>query len=168
MRLAPAIAAAALTIAGAAGAAPPAPAPALFLGLTWIDTSAEGSMNGVRADQTARLAMIEEQIDAALTGRGFTIRRVTAPERPPVADPSDCNGCDTSLARDLGTTYAISGRVQKVSNLILSITLFVREAESGRTVAAGSVDMRGNTDESWSRGARYLLDNIIFRATPPG
>jgi hypothetical protein len=28
-------------------------------------------------------------------------------------------------------------------------------------VAAGSVDIRGNTDESWSRGLSYLLRNRL-------
>jgi hypothetical protein len=29
-------------------------------------------------------------------------------------------------------------------------------------VRAGSVSIRGNTDESWLRGIRYLVDNVVF------
>jgi hypothetical protein len=51
--------------------------------------------------------------------------------------------------------------VQKVSNLILNITLVVRDVGTGQVINAGSVDLRGNTDESWSRGLSYLLRNRL-------
>ena len=74
-----------------------------------------------------------------------------------------CNGCELKLARRLGAQLAGIGWVQKVSNLILNINLQVRDVTSGRLVHAGSVDIRGNTDESWQRGLRYLLERRIFR-----
>ena len=49
--------------------------------------------------------------------------------------------------------------VQKVSNLILNINLEVRSA-SGVTRYRGSVDIRGNPDKSWLRGARRLAENL--------
>ena len=68
-----------------------------------------------------------------------------------------------SRAAEMGARYAISGEVQKVSNLILSVNLHVRDAETGATVRAGAVDIRGNTDDSFRRGYSYLLRNLIFR-----
>ena len=47
--------------------------------------------------------------------------------------------------------------VQKVSNLILNINVYLRDVHTGRLVTAASADMRGNTDESWSRATRYLI-----------
>jgi hypothetical protein len=52
--------------------------------------------------------------------------------------------------------------VQKVSNLILNINVYMRDAESGRMTFARSVDIRGNTDESWQRGLDYLLRNYLL------
>ena len=49
--------------------------------------------------------------------------------------------------------------VQKVSNLILNINLEVRSA-AGAIRYRGSVDIRGNTDESWLRGVRRLAENL--------
>jgi hypothetical protein len=49
------------------------------------------------------------------------------------------------------------------SNLILNINVEVRNVATGGTVYAKSVDMRGNTDEAWLRGARRLVDNIAER-----
>jgi hypothetical protein len=52
--------------------------------------------------------------------------------------------------------------VQKVSNLILNMTVSIRDASSGRIVAAMSADMRGNTDESWSRTLDWLVRNRLL------
>jgi hypothetical protein len=68
-----------------------------------------------------------------------------------------CGGCDVKLARELGADLEITGMVQKVSNLILNINVYLRDVHTGKLVAAASVDMRGNTDESWSRATRYLI-----------
>jgi hypothetical protein len=50
------------------------------------------------------------------------------------------------LRRTGGAELAITGTVQKVSNLILNMNIYVREASTGATIAAMSADMRGNTD----------------------
>jgi len=73
-----------------------------------------------------------------------------------------CGGCDVQLARELGAKLAITGWVQKVSNLILNMNIAVRDADSGELVAGMSVDMRGNTQESWSRALNYLVVNRLF------
>jgi hypothetical protein len=53
--------------------------------------------------------------------------------------------------------------VQKVSNLILNINIEVRSAATDEIVYVKSVDIRGNTDETWLRGVRRLVDNIQER-----
>jgi hypothetical protein len=52
--------------------------------------------------------------------------------------------------------------VQKVSNLILNINIEVSTAQD-EVLYTSSVDIRGNTDESWLRGVRRLVDNIEAR-----
>ena len=53
--------------------------------------------------------------------------------------------------------------VQKVSKLILNINVEVRSVATGETVCVKSVDIRGNTDETWLRGVRRPVDNIQER-----
>lgn len=67
------------------------------------------------------------------------------------------------MARALGADYAVVGEVQKVSNLILAMNLYVKEVSTGRQIRGQAVDIRGNTDESWQRGMRYILERNIFR-----
>jgi hypothetical protein len=66
------------------------------------------------------------------------------------------------LAQQLGADLAITGVVRKVSSLILHISVYLRDVPTGRLVASMSVDLRGNTDESWSRGMSYLLRNRLL------
>ena len=57
----------------------------------------------------------------------------------------------------------LTAEIQKTSNLILHINVYMREAGTGRLVNGGSVDIRSNTDESWMRGMNYILKNRILR-----
>jgi Protein of unknown function (DUF2380) len=129
-----------------------------------IDTSLEGETNGPRADEQARLVRVSDQLRRRLAESGrFTLLDIT-----PVASEARannlqaCGGCDTSLARRVGAELAITGTVQKVSNLILNMNIYVRDVSSGATIAAMSADMRGNTDESWSRTLDWLVRNRLL------
>ena len=65
------------------------------------------------------------------------------------------------LARDLGAALSLTGTVQKVSNLILNINMVVRDVATGKVVAAGSADIRSNSDASWFKGVDWLLRHRI-------
>lgn len=136
-----------------------------FFGIHFIDTSTEGAYNGVRADEQARLDMIEAYVAEQFVDRGFTLLDITPVQEDldRIVNPADCNFCDVLMARKLGADYALVGEVQKVSNLILSMNLVVRDAPEGQYAKGMSVDIRGNTDDSWLRGMRYIIKNNIFR-----
>jgi hypothetical protein len=65
---------------------------------------------------------------------------------------------------DAGAELGTTGTVQKVSNLIPNMNIYVRDASSGATIAAMSADMRGNTDESWSRTLDWTGSQSASRA----
>ena len=134
-------------------------------GFHFIDTSTEGAYNGPREDEAARLALLDKTLKTELQDRGYAIVSLD-PVRDTlegVTNPAKCNGCSVDMARTLNADYAVVGEIQKVSNLILSMNLAVRDAGTGETVRALAVDIRGNTDESWLRGLRYILKNGIFK-----
>jgi hypothetical protein len=121
-------------------------------------------MKGSRADEQARLASLGDQLrHRLLQSDQFKLVDIA-----PIADEARasnlhaCNGCDTRLAKSLGAELAVTGTVQKVSNLILNINIYVRDVSSGDTIAAMSADMRGNTDESWSRTLDWLIRNRLL------
>ena len=131
-----------------------------------IDSSLEGEVGGPRADEQARLAMISDLLRRMLAESG---RYDVVDLAPAVSDIAaagylhGCNGCDTRIAGDLGAARAVTGTVQKVSNLILNINLYEREVTTGDLLRVMSVDIRGNTDKSWSRGVSYLVRNRFLK-----
>ena len=52
--------------------------------------------------------------------------------------------------------------VQKVSNLIINLNIYLRVVKTGTMIMAASADMRGNTDESWTRTMSYLIRNRLL------
>ena len=133
-----------------------------FFGITLLNTS----MEAISEAEEARRAAAEAQIVAAMEGSGKFVFVDTAPVAQKAdlfANLAQCNGCDAGFAKDLGADLAMTGEFQKTSNLILSFTLYLREAETGALVGGGSADIRGNTDDSWARGVRYILKNRILK-----
>ena len=129
-----------------------------------VDTSLQGEIDGPRSDEAQRLIRTTEQIRKGLAESGkFTILDI-APvnEAAHHSHLQACGGCDVDLAQKLGADLAITGVVQKVSNLILSLNIYLRDTRTSRLVAAMSADFRGNTDESWQRTASYLLRNRLL------
>lgn len=129
-----------------------------------VDTSLQGAANGPRTDEEARLFRLGNELRQRLAQSG----RVEVVDIAPVAAAAHasnlqaCGGCDVGFARELGAKYSITGWVQKVSNLILNLNIVIRDTETGKIVWGKSVDMRGNTDESWSRALDYLARNYLL------
>lgn len=83
-----------------------------------------------------------------------------------VKDIHDCNGCEVDLAKKVGARIAVVAWVQKVSDLILNISIRIEDVQTGKTLKGGSVDIRGNTDQTWDRGLKYLLEEHVFGDRP--
>jgi hypothetical protein len=129
-----------------------------------VDTSLQGEVDGPRKDEQARLMRVGDQVRKELAESGkfdlLDISPVNAAAHG--SNLQACGGCDVQYARRLDADLAITGVVQKVSNLILNINIYLRDVHSGRLVTSMSVDLRGNTDESWSRATSYLLRNRLL------
>lgn len=73
----------------------------------------------------------------------------------------ECNGCEVEIARALSADRVLVGWVQKVSNLILNINIQIEDGKTGAVLLNKSVDLRGNTDESWRRGVAFLVRSMV-------
>ena len=134
-------------------------------GFELIDTSLEDELSGPCTDEQARLTRITDQLRRELTESG----RYTLIDIAPMRDRIEkvgllhgCNGCEADIALTLGADMSFAGTVQKVSNLILNINLYMRDAATGVLQRTLSVDIRGNTDESWSRGVSYIVHHRLL------
>lgn len=136
-----------------------------FLGLTFLDTSTEGAVNGARPDETARLGVVEDAVRERFAEEGFALLPLDpiAEELANTVNPANCYGCELRMAAKLDADYVLTGVVQKVSNLIISMNLVMRDVKTEEVVRARSVDVRSNTDASWLRGMRYIMKTAFFR-----
>jgi Protein of unknown function (DUF2380) len=129
-----------------------------------LDTSLQGEMDGPRKDEQQRLVRVTQQLRQALADSG----RFQVLDIAPVADAAHnsnlqaCGACDVKLAEKLGAEIAITGVVQKVSNLIINLNIYLRDVRSGKLITVMSADMRGNTEESWTRTMNWLIRNRVL------
>ena len=130
-----------------------------------IDTSLDGATYGPRADETERLKKISDQLRKALSKGGrFEVVDI-APVKLLRMRPTFRRAEDATqrLPTKAGADLSITGTVQKVSNLILNMNIYIRDAASKKLIASRSADFRSNTDDSsvahprLYRPKRYLL-----------
>jgi Protein of unknown function (DUF2380) len=134
-----------------------------FFGFSIINTSLEPT----KPEEEARLRMLDSLLRERLAASGkFTLIEISPKLQQEIArgaDIRDCNGCERDYAKRAGADWAAWGTVQKVSNLILNINLYMEDAQTGKLAFVKSVDIRGNTDESWRHGLEYMLRNYLFK-----
>ena len=131
-----------------------------------IDNSAEGGVPQAQLDaQAERLILIGDLLRRELTESGkyqlMDITPVNAAAHR--RNLQGCGGCDVDYAKQIGADLSLTGVVNKVSNLILNITIYLHDVSTGQLVAVMNTDLRGNTDESWTRAVRYLIRNRLLQ-----
>lgn len=118
-------------------------------------------------EKEARLAMVSQRLRAALIREELYDVIDSAPVAQLIRSAAErqsllgCNGCEIDIARNAGADRILLAWVQKVSNLILNINIEVRDAKTGKAVLAKSVDLRGNTDQSWRRGIDFMVRDMV-------
>lgn len=140
-----------------------APARIALLGFDLINSS----LQPTAPEEEARLHKLDDQLREKLAASGHYVVVDIPPdlqhEIDAEADIRNCNGCERDFARQAGAGLAAWGTVQKVSNLILNINLYVENVETGEMTFVKSVDIRGNTDESWQHGLSYMLRHYLLK-----
>ncbi|MEO8007835.1 MAG: DUF3280 domain-containing protein [Betaproteobacteria bacterium] len=143
-----------------------APKSAAVMDFELIDDMRDYETQDAKAAQERRLDLVSSALRHEFDRRGMYRTADNNAAAKLIADQKalqhlrNCNGCELDIGRALGTDVVILGWVQKVSNLILNINIEVKDVASGMTLYAKSVDLRGNTDKSWLRGIRYMVDSI--------
>jgi hypothetical protein len=128
-----------------------------------IDTSLPGEFYGSKPE-LERLQRVGDQLrtELAQSGRFRVIDIAPVSKAAHGSNLQACGGCDVTLAGELGADLEITGVVQKVSNLILNVNIYLRDVHTGNLLTVASADMRGNTDESWSRAMSFLVRNRLL------
>ena len=144
----------------------PVPKSAAVMDFELINEIRDYETEAAKTAQQRRLALISDALRSEFAQRGMyrtvdnNVAAKLIAEQKALQDLRNCNGCELDIGRALGADVVILAWVQKVSNLILNINIEVKDVASGKTLYTKSVDLRGNTDKSWLRGIRYMVDSI--------
>ncbi len=136
----------------------------LVLDFEIVDTSNESVDQ--RADHARRLTAARDAIAAGLAARGtyeVVDRAAVQADLDQILKQTyirTCNGCETALARKAGADLVMTGLVNKVSTLILSMGVSITRASSGELIFHQGFDFRGDNDKSWARAAQFFTDRI--------
>jgi len=137
--------------------------------LAFLGVRLQNDNEGLEPTTTAereRVAALGRQFTSALAKSGsYTIVPLTDEIRSEIArgqPVGHCGGCEADYGKKLKADLVAWIMVQKVSNLILNMNLYVADPNTDKYTFVKSVDIRSNTDESWSRSLTYLLNNYFF------
>lgn len=71
-----------------------------------------------------------------------------------------CNGCERDIAKSVGADLVMIGWLFKVSTLVLSLHVVVKDVASGQILYARTFDFRGDNEKAWTRAADYMVDAL--------
>ena len=118
--------------------------------------------------ERARLALIASLFKAKLEASGrYTFVSIPADAAGKIAagpEVGACGGCEFAYGKELGADTVAWIVIQKVSDLILNINVYMADVAAKKMGFVHSVDIRGDTDESWTRGITYLVKNYLLPA----
>lgn len=127
------------------------------------DASQEGELvPQFQEEDLRRLKVVADELKALMTKDGRYEVVDLAPVSADVekAYPfSKCDGCDKDIGEKVGADLALTGFVDKLSDALISLQVFVKDVKSGEMKKTMSAEIRGNTDELWLHGIRWLWRN---------
>jgi len=144
---------------GAAHAAPKL----AFFGYRMINTSMEETSSAEQARLAALDAQFVERVGASDKYVLTDIPQAARDALAKTAGMGECNGCEPDLGAMAGADLVAWGTVQKVSNLILNVNIYVADVKTGQFTFIKSADLRNNTDESWRRAQEYIFKNYFLK-----
>ncbi len=136
-----------------------------FLGVQFINDHQD--YEPTSSAEKARLILLENQFKKELSQTGKYHFVVISKEiQKKIMDGpviGSCGGCEMQYGLELKADYTAWLVVQKVSNLILNINVYMADSKQKKIIYVKSADIRGNTDESWMRGLKYILQNYLLK-----
>lgn len=132
------------------------------------DAEIEGDVFAKPKDtDIARMRLVAEELKSLMTKSGAYEVVDLAPFAADIEKASPfnkCDACEVEIAKKAGADLAVTGFVDKLSDALISLQLFVRDTATGEMKKTMSAEVRGNTDELWLHGIRYLWKNRFMAA----
>ncbi|MCM8854819.1 MAG: DUF3280 domain-containing protein [Candidatus Thiodiazotropha sp.] len=72
----------------------------------------------------------------------------------------NCNLCEFDLARQAGGDKVMIGWIYKMSLLILTLHIEIKDVSGEQTIIRKAYDFRGDNEYAWSRAAKYMVRDL--------
>lgn len=122
---------------------------------------------GIDPEEKRRLGLITEELTKLVKEGGHYEVVDSAPIAAEIEEKSPmhkCNGCEDDLAKKVGADYAFIGTVRKASDVLFTVSIYIRDVNKAQVVDQGSSEIYGNTDAMWARAVRYIVERRLFKA----
>lgn len=121
---------------------------------------------GLDPEDKRRLGAITEELTRLIKESG----RYEVVDPAPIAAEIEasapmwqCNGCEDGLAKKAGADVAFIGTVRKASDVLFTVSVYIRDVAQEKVVKQASGEIYGNTDAMWLRAVRYIVEKRLFR-----
>ncbi|WP_119678001.1 DUF3280 domain-containing protein [Indioceanicola profundi] len=124
------------------------------------DTSGEGSNPALEK----RIDLVSDELRRLIDASPKYAAVDLAPEAEHIASLGPlykCNGCERDVAKALDGDVSFIAVVHKISTLILKIQIVGQNVATGEVFTMAGADIRGDNDESWLHGVRWLARNKL-------
>jgi hypothetical protein len=121
---------------------------------------------GIDPEEKRRLGIITEELTKLIKEGGHYEVVDTAPIAAEIEEKSPmhkCNGCEDDLAKKVGADVAFIGTVRKASDVLFTVSIYIRDVNKEQVIDQGSSEIYGNTDAMWSRAVRYIVERRLFK-----
>ncbi|WP_292363943.1 DUF3280 domain-containing protein [Methylophaga sp. UBA1464] len=126
----------------------------------------DSTVTGDKAENAEKIAKFSEHLRTELQDKTrFTIiNDADSLEKVKSADEKqdlhNCNGCEITLAKELGAEMVIVPNVFRMSHLISTLHVEFKDVNTGKMIKRKSYDFRGNTDQAWERAIKYAMRDL--------
>jgi hypothetical protein len=120
---------------------------------------------GIDPEDKRRLGVITEELTKLIKESGRYDVVDPAPLAAEIEEKAPiykCNGCEDDLAKKAGADVAFIGTVRKASDVLFTVSVYVRDVANEKVTRQASSEIYGNTDAMWLRAVRYLLQKRLY------
>jgi hypothetical protein len=121
---------------------------------------------GIDPEQKRRLGIITEELTRLIKESGRYEVLDISPIAAEIEEKSPmykCNGCEDDVAKKIGADVAFVGTVRKASDVLFTVSIYIRDISKEGVVKQGSSEIYGNTDAMWLRAVNYIVDRRLFK-----
>lgn len=71
-----------------------------------------------------------------------------------------CNGCELDMAKHLNADLVLVPWVFRMSHLVETMHIEIRDVMSGHLLMKRAYDFRGDNDKAWKRAIKYVINDL--------